>query len=234
MNLGDHVGDAPQHVARNRALLADRLVARPVFMKQVHGADVLQLDASTPDGVMADGALALEPGLACVVMVADCLPILLTHERLPVVAALHAGWRGLAGPEGGLGIVESGWARLQAATGLAGPDLASGLMAWLGPCIGPSTFEVGAEVRQAFLQNQPEAQACFQPLPQGKFLADLAGLARQRLARLGIRRVYGNDGSSPWCTVTQSGFFSHRRVSQRSGAAAGDTGGRLAACIWLA
>lgn len=233
MNLGDHVGDAPGDVARNRALLADRLAARPVFMKQVHGVQVACLEDATPEGVTADGALAQQPGLACVVMVADCLPILLTHEREPVVAALHAGWRGLAGAAGGPGIVEAAWSRLQAATGLSGPALAPGLMAWLGPCIGPEAFEVGAEVRQAFLQAQPEAGDCFRPLPQGKFLADLPALARHRLARLGVRQVYGNDGSSPWCTVGNSRFFSHRRVSGRSGAAPGDTGGRLAACIWL-
>lgn len=237
MNLGDHVGDDPAAVAQNRRRLAERLQARPVFMQQVHGQQVLCLAADSPDGQPADGALALQPGLACVVMVADCLPILLAHEQVPVVAALHAGWRGLAGQGSasllGQGIVEAGWAGLQAETGLSDQALSSGLMAWLGPCIGPEAFEVGPEVREAFLACQPEAQSCFKPGAPGKFLADLPALARLRLQRLGIHRIFGNDGSPGWCTVTQSGFFSHRRVSGRAGALPGDTGGRMAACIWL-
>ena len=237
MNLGDHVGDEPASVAVNRGRLAELIQARPVFMRQVHGVEVAHLDAlaAAPFAgppLQADGALSLLAGQACTIMVADCLPILLTHERMPVVAALHAGWRGLAG-QGGYGIVEAGLARLRAATGLAGSDLASGLMAWLGPCIGPQAFEVGAEVREAFVRVQPEAHACFQPGKPGKFLADLAQLARLRLALLGVHRVYGNDGGNDWCTVTQSGFFSHRRVSGRPGTRIGDTGGRMAACIWL-
>ncbi len=254
MNLGDHVGDNPAAVAANRERLASHLQARPVFMQQVHGVEVARLDPVSlplPPGegrgegtrtathfdvppLRADGALTLERGLACTVMVADCLPILLTHTRVPVVAALHAGWRGLAG-QGGVGIVDAGIAQLQAATGLAHADLASGLMAWLGPCIGPTCFEVGAEVRQAFVASHPEAQACFTPSAPGKFLADLSGLARLRLQAQGVRQIYGNDGSTSWCTVTQdSRFFSHRRVAGRLGAQAGDTGGRFAACIWLA
>lgn len=235
MNLGDHVGDIPRDVAANRDHLAQVLGARPVFMRQVHGVQVAELAPDSPDGLQADGALSRRSGLACVVMVADCLPILLTHARVPVVAALHAGWRGLAGGGEGGGIVEAGWHRLQAATGLAADELAPGLMAWLGPCIGPQAFEVGPEVRQAFVQVQPEAGACFTGIASrpGKFLADLPALARLRLARLGITRVFGNDGSADWCTVGRSRFFSHRRVSGRPGARPGETGGRMAACIWL-
>jgi YfiH family protein len=234
MNLGEHVGDEPAAVAANRAKLADLLAAQPVFMRQVHGAEVAHVDAGSAD-LQADGALTQQRGQACTVMVADCLPVLLTHERVPVVAALHAGWRGLAGQGGHtfLGVVESGWAELQVATGLQGKDLSAGLMAWLGPCIGPEVFEVGAEVRQAFVAGQPEAHVCFKPAPNGKYLADLPQLARLRLQRLGIHRIFGNDGSRAWCTVSQSAFFSHRRVSGRPGALAGDTGGRMAACIWL-
>jgi YfiH family protein len=233
MNLGDHVGDDPAAVAANRARLAAGLGARPVFLQQVHWVGVAPLNADSPDGLQADGAVSTLPGLACVVMVADCLPILLAHERLPVVAALHAGWRGLAG-EGGLGIVEAGWAQLLRSTGSPSQALAPGLMAWLGPCIGPRAFEVGAEVREVFVQTQPEASACFQPQAGGKFLANLPALARLRLQRLGLSRIHGNDGSDAWCTVTQSRFFSHRRTRGRVGAGPGDTGGRMAACIWLA
>ncbi len=233
MNLGDHVGDAPQAVAHNRQRLAAALGARPVFLRQVHGVQVAELAPDSPDGLLADGALSRRPGLACVVMVADCLPILLTHAQQPVVAALHAGWRGLAGDGQGRGIVEAGWDALQAATGLAGAQLAQGLIAWLGPCIGPQAFEVGAEVREAFVRVQPQAQACFTAHAPGKYLADLPALARLRLAGLGITQVFGNDGSADWCTVARSRFFSHRRVSGRVGAQPGDTGGRMAACIWL-
>ena len=234
MNLGAHVGDEPAAVAANRAKLAELMAARPVFMRQVHGAAVAQIDEGSAD-LQADGALTEQRGLACTVMVADCLPVLLTHEKVPVVAALHAGWRGLAGQGDPAfqGVVESGWTELQAATGLHGKDLSAGLMAWLGPCIGPEVFEVGAEVRQAFVAVQPEAHLCFKAAPNGKYLADLPQLARLRLQRLGIHRIYGNDGSRAWCTVSESAFFSHRRVSGRLGALAGDTGGRMAACIWL-
>lgn len=233
MNLGDHVGDDPAAVAANRNHLADAMRARPVFMRQVHGTRVMQIDSSSAQGLQADGAVSIEPGTACVVMVADCLPILLAHEAMPAVAALHAGWRGLAGQGSEGGIVEAGWAQLQRSTGLAPHELSSGLLAWLGPCIGPQVFEVGAEVFEAFVSVQPEAQACFAPSEDGKYLADLPALARQRLRRLGITRIFGNDGSSTWCTVTQSRFFSHRRVRGRAGWLPGDTGGRLAACIWL-
>jgi len=225
MNLGDHVGDDPAAVAANRALLAARLAARPVFMRQVHGLQVVELATDSPDGLQADGAVSVQPGLACVVMVADCLPILLAHERVPGVAALHAGWRGLAG-QGGHGIVEAGWAQLQRSTGLPASELAAGTMAWLGPCIGPRAFEVGAEVREAFVQAQPESAACFKPRGPGKFLADLPALARLSLQRQGITRIHGNDGSDAWCTVTsESRFFSHRRDR---------VSGRLAASVWLA
>lgn len=236
MNLGDHVGDEPQAVATNRAHLARAIGARPVFMRQVHGRRVAQLDEQSQDGLEADGAVSTRRGPACTVMVADCLPILLAHEHVPAVAALHAGWRGLAGQgeQGGQeGIVESGFARLLQSTQLPAMDLARGLVAWLGPCIGPQAFEVGAEVRQAFSDGQPEAQACFVLQGSGKYLADLPALARLRLRRLGIRRVFGNDGSAAWCTVAQSRFFSHRRINGRIGGRLGDTGGRMAACIWL-
>jgi polyphenol oxidase len=235
MNLGDHVGDDPACVAANRQALATALGARPVFMKQVHGVGILELVESSVDGVRGDGALSTRAGLACTVMVADCLPILLAHRDRPLVAAAHAGWRGLAGPGGSqsMGIVESALTAMARAARCAIPELAPGLMAWLGPCIGPRAFEVGAEVRAAFVSAEPAGDACFWPLASGKYLADLPALARLRLARQGVLSVYGNDGSDTWCTVRQSGFFSHRRCSGLPGAVAGQTGGRMAACIWL-
>jgi YfiH family protein len=230
-NLGDHVGDRPEHVAGNRAALQVALQARPVFMQQVHATTVLHLGADTPHDKRADAAVARQPGLACVVMVADCLPILLAHQSLPLVAALHAGWRGLAGPEegSGSGIVEAALAHMAQWSGCSMDSLVPGLMAWLGPCIGPRAFEVGAEVRHAYTAKDPRAADCFTAIGPGKFMADLPALARQRLDRAGVSRCHGNDGSDGWCTVRNSAFFSHRASIGRYGV----TGGRMAACIWL-
>ena len=230
-NLGDHVGDAPEAVAANRARLRQGLQgARPVFMNQVHGTAVLCLHAATPDGATADAAVCHQPGLACTVMVADCLPVLITDTQGSAVAAAHAGWRGLAG-----GVLEQ---TLQSFRALAPVHQAQDAInkeaieriAWLGPCIGPQAFEVGPEVRAAFVATDAGAAACFAAQPAGKYLADLPALARRRLAALGVARVYGNDGSDAWCTVRQAArCFSYRRDQ----AALGGTG-RMAACIWLA
>ena len=228
-NLGDHVGDAAAAVAANRGMLREALAARPVFLKQVHGTGVAALDADTPDGTEADGAISTQRGLACTMMVADCLPVLFTNAAGTAVGAAHAGWRGLAG-----GILENTVSFLQASIESARMDMPSNrdetdeIMAWLGPCIGPRAFEVGAEVRAAFVENDAGATASFKPLGGGKYLADLPALARRRLAAAGVTRAYGNDGSSAWCTVTQQGrFFSHRRDQPVLG-----TTGRMAACIW--
>lgn len=236
LNLGDHVGDMPVHVSANRALLAQAMDARPVFLRQVHGTEVVHLARYTEDGLEADACVADVPGLACTIMVADCLPVLLTTVDGAVVAAAHAGWRGLAGA-GGAGVLESAVASLRALASEQSRGVPE-ILAWLGPCIGPSAFEVGAEVKAAFEAADPAAAACFvaQPPSQGagevgggKYLADLPALARLRLAALGVHRVYGNDGSAPWCTVgNPSAFFSHRRDAARG---AGTTG-RMAAAIW--
>jgi len=215
-NLGERVGDDPQRVAAHRAQLGAALGARPVFLHQVHGFEVIDADTHTPDGVQADGARTRVRGLACTAQVADCLPILLCDRAGEQVAALHAGWRGLAGLKGS-GVVERGVAAMGSAPG--------NLLAWLGPCIGPQAFEVGEDVRQAFVAVDPAAAACFSPLRPGKWLADLPALARQRLQAAGVRAIYGNDGSPVWCTVSQPGrFFSFRR----DGAC-----GRMAAAIAL-
>lgn len=228
-NLGDHVGDEPAAVSANRAHLQQALGARPVYLRQVHGTDVLEVSAETPDGATADGAVTGAHGLACTVMVADCLPILLTDTQGRRVAALHAGWRGLAH-----GVVERGYERFLAPAldGLARPAIdlkAAEVLAWLGPCIGPQAFEVGAEVRAAFVAGDPDAATCFAPArSEGKYLANLPALARRRLAALGVTRVYGNDGSAPWCTVGEATrFFSYRRDQGPLGGS-----GRMAACIW--
>lgn len=238
MNLGDHVGDDPACVDANRSALARAIPAQPLYMRQVHGSHVIRLGAAgSQELAQADGALCMQPGLACTVLVADCLPILLAHRRLPLVAAVHAGWRGLAGACDAsgrvVGVVETALMAMAQAAGCSVAELAGDLLAWLGPCIGPQAFEVGAEVRAAFLQADPWAAEFFAAGAPGKYLADLPGLARARLGAAGQVACYGNDSSSDWCTVRQSAFFSHRRISARPGALAGETGGRMAACIWL-
>lgn len=213
LNLGGHVGDDPACIAANRAQLQAAVGVRPVFLQQVHGTDVLPIDATTPDGAVADACTTIDAGIACTIMVADCLPVLFTDGEGRRVAAAHAGWRGLAA-----GVLE----RTVAAFGDTRP------MAWLGPCIGPNAFEVGDEVRAAFVAQSAGAAACFRPGPApGKWWADLPGLARQRLRAAGLEAVYGNDGGDAWCTVRNPlRFFSHRRdgVSGRTG--------RFAAAVW--
>lgn len=226
LNLGDHVGDDTQAVGANRAVLAQALGAQPVFLRQVHGAGVAELNVHTPQGTEADACFTRESGVACAIMVADCLSLLFTDTQGSFVAAAHAGWRGLAG-KGGVGVLEAVFKHFSASSLSGQAQGATEIIAWLGPCIGPAAFEVGPEVKTAFEAHDPRAAACFRPAATpGKWLADLPALARQRLAALGIHRVYGNDGSPVWCTVSQpSRFFSHRRDG---------VSGRLAACIWLA
>ena len=223
-NLGTHVGDVTAHVLVNRAVLQSTLTAKAVFMEQVHGQTMLELDTTTPDARQADGAFTRQTGLACTVMVADCLPVLLCDTEGRMVAAVHAGWRGLAGLDGS-GVLEHIFKHFMALAPVETAQPAIKIIAWLGPCIGPSAFEVGDEVRAAFVHTHPQAAGCFKPGASGKWWADLPGLARQRLAALGVSGVYGNDGSAPWCTVgNASRFFSHRRDR---------ISGRQAACIWL-
>jgi YfiH family protein len=224
LNLGDHVGDSPSDVRANRQSLERALGVRPVFLAQVHGDAVLELSPQTPDGRVADACFTFAAGVACTIMVADCLPVLFWDVDGRWVAAAHAGWRGLAG-QAGEGVLETLWAAL--AERGARPERTQ---VWLGPCIGPATFEVGGEVRQAFVQALPEAAAAFQPGQAGRLLADLPTLARQRLQRLGLMQLCGNDGSPVWCTVSNPAlFFSHRRDALRLGSS-----GRMAACIWRA
>jgi polyphenol oxidase len=216
LNLGLHVGDDAPTVLGNRAALQAALGVPAVFLNQVHGCAMVKLTPHGLDTQEADGAYADQPGVACTVMVADCLPVLFCDVQGKQVAAAHAGWRGLLGVQG-QGILEAAVASF---AGQNRPDL----LAWLGPCIGPQAFAVGGEVRAAFVDASPEAAICFQPQPNGKWLANLPALARQRLLALGIARAYGNDGGQDWCTVANpSRFFSHRRDG---------VSGRMAACIW--
>ena len=225
LNLGQHVGDEPQRVHANRSRLQQALGVQVVFMNQVHGSAVLEAKPQSPDGATADAACTTARGLACTVMVADCLPVLLCDAAGSMVAAAHAGWRGLLGVNG-YGVLESTVAHMRqsAAVARAGKQGDEPLLAWLGACIGPQVFEVGAEVREAFVAQSAAAQACFVAVQPGKWLADLPALARQRLRALGITRTFGNDGSDAWCTFSNSSrFFSHRRDG---------VSGRMATCIW--
>ncbi len=247
-NLGDHVNDRASDVAHNRALLQHTLGVRAIFLKQVHGVQVELLTTHTPNGTVADASVTQQAGVACTVMVADCLPVLFTDTQGSFVAAAHAGWRGLLG-QGGVGILEAIYQSFMptvqvfttqtAINNVAKRLTTNNIIAWLGPCIGPQQFEVGAEVRAAFVAQQPGTAQHFVKLtgrssdatdsPE-KFLAHLPALARDRLQALGVTQIYGNDGSDGWCTVSNpSQFFSHRRDAARLGST-----GRMAACIWLA
>ena len=218
LNLGGAVGDEPAAVAVNRERFADVLGARPVWLRQVHGTAVRRLGASDPgcDLPPADAAWTTEPGIACAVLVADCLPVLFAARDGSAVAAAHAGWRGLAA-----GVLEATVGALADGAGVAPQDL----LAWLGPCIGPQQFEVGADVLLAFGQDPaaPDPQR-FKPRPRAdgsaRWLANLPLLARDRLRAVGLVDVSGADR----CTVEDgSAFFSFRRDGVT---------GRLAAAVW--
>ncbi len=214
-NFGAHVGDDPAAVAGNRAALVEALgiTATPVWLEQVHGTTVLDLDAweyggGGPAEPVADGAVTSKPGQACVVMSADCLPVLLCDRSGARVGVAHAGWRGLAN-----GVVAS-------AVGGMGVAPAS-LLAWLGPAIGRDAYEVGEEVRSVFVDADPAAASCFVSNANGRWQADLYGLAGRSLAAAGVPAIYGGG----FCTYTESDrFFSHRREAPC---------GRMATLIWL-
>jgi YfiH family protein len=212
LNLGVAVGDDPQAVADNRARLQAATGAVPVFMKQVHGTRVVRLTAadigSTPE---ADACVCDDPRVACTVQVADCMPVLFAAPG--AVGAAHAGWRGLAG-----GVLEATVVSLCELAACEPGDVSC----WLGPCIGPRTFEVGVDVLEGFHASPASADALrFQPLRPGKWLANLPQLARDRLAAAGLRQIKGGE----WCTVEDaSRFFSFRRDGVT---------GRMAAAIWL-
>jgi polyphenol oxidase len=214
LNLGGHVGDDATAVEGNRRALRDaaRLPAEPVWLEQVHGNCVKDLDSPGPAGP-SDAAVTRQPGRVCAILTADCLPVLLANDAGDRVGAAHAGWRGLAA-----GVIE--------ATVSALGERPGELLAWLGPAIGPRHFEVGAEVREEFLRRagagDTEADdAAFVPNARGRYTADLYALARRRLRRLGVDRIYGGGE----CTYTDDArYYSHRRDGRT---------GRQATLIWL-
>ncbi|MBE0627405.1 MAG: peptidoglycan editing factor PgeF [Burkholderiales bacterium] len=209
LNLGLHCGDDIGAVVRNRASLRQWLPAEPLWLRQVHGTTVVEADAAEGNPE-ADAALARRPGRVCAALTADCLPLLLCDEAGTTVAAVHAGWRGLSS-----GVIE------QTLRAMNRP--ARALLAYLGPAIGPGAYEVGAEVRAAFIAADPggESGSAFAPGAPGKYYADLYALARLRLARSGVARIYGGG----YCTYTERArFYSYRR----DGAT-----GRMASLIWM-
>lgn len=216
MNLGTHVGDDPERVAQNRLrLLAVLNGAQPRYLQQVHGVAVADLD-TLADGAepQADAACTTRPGIAATVLVADCLPVLFAAPEGRAVAAAHAGWRGLAA-----GVLE---ASLHAVCQRAG-CAANAVQAVLGPAIGPQAFEVGAEVRAAFVDLHPQTASAFTPGQPGKWLADIGQLARIRLQRAGMQAHHIGGGGL--CTVhTPHRFYSFRRQPVT---------GRQAGCIWV-
>ena len=205
-NLGNHVGDDPARVAANRAELRQALPGEPLWLAQVHGTLVVEAGLA-PQGASADASFSRQPGQVCAVMTADCLPVLFCDRAGTVVAAAHAGWRGLLD-----GVLENTIAALRVAPGE--------LLAWLGPAIGPERFEVGDEVRAAFVAHDADAANGFRP--QGsKWLADIYALARQRLLQAGVTAISGGGA----CTVSDAErYFSYRRDGVT---------GRMATLIWL-
>ncbi len=206
-NLGAHVGDDPAHVAENRRRLSEALALpqEPAWLTQVHGTQVVRAEEAGE----ADAVWTNQIGPVCAILTADCLPVLFCDEQGTRVAAAHAGWRSLVG-----GVLEA----TVAAMDVPGERI----MAWLGPAIGPTCFEVGEEVRAEFLARDDGAEACFHPSPQGRWLADLYALARRRLTACGVQAVYGGG----LCTYRDADlFYSYRRDGRT---------GRMASLIWLA
>ncbi|MDT0496753.1 peptidoglycan editing factor PgeF [Algiphilus sp. W345] len=208
LNLGAHVGDDPRAVAENRRRLIETAgLPMPQWLRQVHACRVVRLPNAA--GMLeADACYTTQRGVACAVLVADCLPVLLCDDAAGVVAAAHAGWRGLAA-----GVLE--------ATVAALPVLPDTLIAWMGPAIGPADFEVGEEVRKMFVERDADCAGAFRPGRPGKYQADLHALARIRLRAAGVSRVYGAEGST---RSEPQRFYSFRRDG---------TTGRFAAIIAL-
>jgi YfiH family protein len=209
-NLAEHVGDDPQTVAANRQHLINTLrMPEPFWLEQTHSSRVARVRKNVFKPPVADASVTCSAGRTCAVMTADCLPVLFCDRQGTRVAAAHAGWRGLAG-----GILE------QTVSTLGGvPDQ---LLAWLGPAIGPSAYEVGGEVRDAFCRGNSAAESAFIETRPGHWHADLYTLARQRLAAVGVDAVFGGD----FCTYSEvERFYSYRRDGRT---------GRMATMIWLA
>jgi len=209
-NLGLSTGDDPRAVEANRRRLRAMLPAEPRWLKQVHGAHVVDAE-SVHDRPEADASIARTPGIVCAIQIADCLPVLFTDRSATAVAAVHAGWRGLAA-----GVIDNTVAAMDAAGIRAGE-----ILAFIGPGIGPGAFEVGGEVREAYVGRDPGARYAFKTHVPGKWLADLPSLAKRALERCGVTSVYGGT----LCTYSDpQRFYSYRRDKVT---------GRMAALVWI-
>jgi YfiH family protein len=209
MNLGYASGDVAERVTRNREIVGGLLPGAPRWLRQVHGTGVLDLDATPPEETTADAVVTGTPRRVAEVLTADCMPLFLCDASGRRVGVAHAGWRGMAA-----GVIEAAVAALRVAP--------AEVIAWMGPTIGPDAFEVGPEVREAFLRDDPGADAAFRSHRPGKYMADLYALARRRLARAGVASVHGGG----FCTYHEpQRFFSYRRVA---------ASGRMGSFIWLA
>lgn len=211
-NLGDHVGDDPDVVQKNRAQLCHYLPDKPRWLIQVHGNKPVWVDAiGNDDKPEGDAAISRRHGVVCAILVADCLPVFLCDEVGSVVAVAHAGWRGLAG-----GIIENTIQEMRRSS------QSKQIFAWLGPAIGPRCFEVGKEVRSTFIQSDAQSANAFTgDGKHEKYYADLFQLARQRLAKAGVNQVFGGE----LCTFSDADrFYSYRRDGQT---------GRMAALLWM-
>ncbi|MFD1093828.1 purine nucleoside phosphorylase YfiH [Providencia vermicola] len=209
LNLGDHVDDRPEDVSENRQRLVElaQLPQQPVWLEQVHGTHVLHLNGSKIKNKQADAVYSNQVGQVCAIMTADCLPVLFCNQAGTEVAAAHAGWRGLCN-----GVLENTIRQFISP--------ANEMMVWLGPAIGAKKFEVGAEVKQAFINQSSDLASAFRP-HNGKYLADIYLLARKKLNAIGINAIYGGD----FCTVSdENRFFSYRREGKT---------GRMASLIWV-
>ncbi|MEQ1767477.1 MAG: peptidoglycan editing factor PgeF [Methylotenera sp.] len=211
LNLGAHVNDDPIAVAKNRQLLSLYLPSEPVWVNQVHGVEVI--DAAKSSCLQnADASFTTKPNVVCVTMTADCLPVLLCDKSGSVVAAVHAGWRGLCD------------GAIEAAVNKLAVDKRE-ILAWLGPAIGPKAFEVGDEVREQFIAKDAQAETAFKA-NGNKWLGDIYTIARQRLNNLSVTQIYGGSINENFCTYTdEARFFSFRRDNAT---------GRIASLIWLA
>ena len=211
LNLGAHVNDDAIAVVQNRQLLSPYLPSEPVWVNQVHGIEVIDAAQSTCLQ-NADASFTTKANVVCVTMTADCLPVLLCDQAGTVVAAVHAGWRGLCD-----GVIEAAVNKFSV--------VPSEILAWLGPAIGPNAFEVGEDVRQQFIQQDSCAEQAFSAFDE-KWLCNMYLIAQQRLTKLGVRQIYGGGINEDFCTYTdETRFFSFRRDNVT---------GRMASLIWLA
>ena len=217
LNLGSHVGDDPTTVQKNREALKVVLPNEPIWLNQVHGTQVIDADCRNDwsDVPSADASVTSTPGKVLAIMTADCLPVLLASSDGKVVGAAHAGWRGLAA-----GVIEQTVALMRSKQ-TQQAQTQSDIIAYLGPAIGPHAFEVGSEVRDIFIAQNPASATCFEQLKEnGKYLADIYGLATLRLNALGVEQIQGGDE----CTLQNPDYFSYRRDQQT---------GRMGSFIWI-